>query len=216
MDYGDETTVKLYDFWRSSAAYRVRIAFNLKGLTYESIPTDLTAGAQRTEAYLAENPQGLVPMLDADGARISQTLAIIDWLDSKHPEPRLIPADPLARAAELSKALAIIADIHPINNLRVLKYLKNELGLDQDAIDQWIRHWISTGFASLEAMVDPGKPFLSGDAPGLADCCLVPQMYNARRFETQLEAFPKLVRIDAACTALPAFMAAHPDAVKGE
>ncbi len=207
--------MKLYDFWRSSAAYRVRIALNLKGLAYTSIPTDLTAGAHRTDAYLTENPQGLVPMLDVDGMKISQTLAIIDWLDATQPEPRLIPSDLEARAAELSKALAIIADIHPINNLRVLKYLKNELGLDQTAIDQWIRHWISTGFSSLETMADPAKPYLSGDAPGLADCCLVPQMYNARRFETPLEAFPRLVRIDAACAALPAFRAAHPDAVKG-
>jgi maleylacetoacetate isomerase len=208
--------IKLHDFWRSSAAYRVRIALNLKGLAYETVPTNLSEGEQKSKAYRALNPQGLVPTLDVNGTRIAQTLAIIEWLDATYPEPRLIPAEPLARAQELSKAMVIIADIHPINNLRVLKYLKNEMGQDQAAIDQWIRHWISEGFASLEAMTDAGKPFLSGDAPGLADCCLVPQMYNARRFETALEAFPKLVEIDARCTALSAFAKAHPDSVKGE
>ena len=208
--------LKLHDFWRSSAAYRVRIALNLKGLAYTSVPTDLPGGAHRTEAYLAENPQGLVPMLEADGMKISQTLAIMDWLDSHCATPRLIPVAPVARAAELSKAMAIIADIHPINNLRILQYLKDVLGHDQPVIDQWIRHWISIGFAGLEAMADPAKPYLSGDTPGLADCCLIPQMYNATRFETQLDAFPNLVRIDAACTALDAFKRAHPDSVKGD
>ncbi len=209
-------TISLYDFWRSSAAYRVRIALGLKGLTYETIPTSLTDGAQKSDAYLALNPQGLVPMIEVDGTRISQTLAIIEWLDAAHPDPRLIPTAPSARALELSKAMVIIADIHPINNLRVLKYLKNELRQDQAAIDRWIRHWISEGFAALEAMIDPGKPFLSGDAPGLSDCCLIPQIYNARRFETALDAFPKLVEIDGRCTAMPAFAKAHPDAVKGD
>jgi maleylacetoacetate isomerase len=208
-------TLRLYDFWRSSAAYRVRIALALKGLAYEAIPTDLPSGAHLTDAYRNENPQGLVPMLDAGGVKISQTLAIIDWLDSHCPEPRLIPQEPSARAAELSKALVIIADIHPLNNLRVLKYLGWEMTGANAARDAWYQHWVCTGFASLEAMADPGKPYLSGDAPGLADCCLIPQIYNARRFETPLDAFPTLVRIDAACTALAPFSAAHPDAVKG-
>jgi maleylacetoacetate isomerase len=208
-------TLRLYDFWRSSAAYRVRIALALKGLAYEAIPTDLPSGAHLTDAYRNENPQGLVPMLDAGGVKISQTLAIIDWLDSHCPEPRLIPFEPSARAAELSKALVIIADIHPLNNLRVLKYLGWEMAGANAERDAWYQHWVCTGFASLEAMADPSMPYLSGDAPGLADCCLIPQMYNARRFETPMDAFPTLVRIDAACTALAPFAAAHPDAVKG-
>jgi maleylacetoacetate isomerase len=208
--------LKLYDFWRSSAAYRVRIALNLKGLVYETVPTDLPTGAHRSDFYLEENPQGLVPMLDAGGVKISQTLAIIDWLDSHCSAPRLIPEEPLARAAELSKALVIIADIHPLNNLRVLKYLGWEMTGANAQRDAWYQHWVSTGLASLEAMADPDKPYLSGDAPGLADCCLIPQMSNARRFDTPLDAFPKLVQIDATCSALAPFQAAHPDAVKGE
>jgi maleylacetoacetate isomerase len=209
------TKLRLYDYWRSSAAYRVRIALALKGLTYEAIPTDLPTGAHLTDAYLHENPQGLVPMLDAGGVKISQTLAIIDWLETYQPEPRLIPKDPQERALELSKALVIIADIHPLNNLRVLKYLGWELTGANAERDAWYQHWVCKGFASLEAMADPGSPYLSGTAPGLADLCLVPQMFNARRFETRLDAFPNLVRIDANCCTLAAFQMAHPDAVKG-
>lgn len=207
-------TIRLYDYWRSSAAYRVRIALNLKGLAYESVDTSLLHGEQRDPAYLALNPQGLVPMLEVDGLKLTQSLAIIDWLDTIYPEPRLIPAEPAARAAELAKAMVIAADIHPINNLRILKYLKSPLGHDQDAIDQWARHWIIEGFTALEAMADPDRPYLSGDAPGLADAFLIPQMANARRVETTLEAFPKLVAIDARATALDPFARAHPDAVK--
>lgn len=207
-------TVRLYDYWRSSAAYRVRIALNLKGVAYESVDTSLLAGEQRDPGYLARNPQGLVPMLEVDGLRLTQSLAIIDWLDATYPEPRLIPADPAARAAELAKALVVAADIHPINNLRILKYLKNELGQSQDAIDAWARHWIAEGFTALEAMADPAQPFLSGDAPGLADVCLVPQMANARRVNTPLDAYPKLVAIDGRATALEPFARAHPDAVR--
>ncbi len=208
-------TIILHDFWRSSAAYRVRIALALKGVVYQTQSVSLADGEQRAAEYLDLNPQGLVPMLEIDGVRITQSLAIIDWLDSHQPQPRLIPSDPLARAREMEKALVIAADIHPINNLRILNYLKALLGHDQGAIDVWIRHWISAGFASLEAIVDASAPFLSGDAPGLADCCLIPQIYNARRFDTDLTPFPKLVEIDARCTALPAFSAAHPDQARG-
>jgi len=207
-------TVRLYDYWRSSAAYRVRIALNLKGIAYEAVPTSLLDGAQKAPDYVAMNPQGLVPMLEVDGQRLTQSLAIIDWLDATYVEPRLIPADPAARALEMAKALLIAADIHPINNLRILKYLKNQLGHDQAEIDQWARHWIIEGFAALEAMADADKPFLSGDAPGLADICLVPQMANAHRVATPLDAFPKLVAIDARARALAPFARAHPDAVK--
>ena len=207
-------TIRLYDYWRSSAAYRVRIALNLKGIRYEAIDTSLLHGEQRAPDYVARNPQGLVPMLEVGELRLTQSLAIIDWLDATYAEPRLIPQDAVARAAELAKAMVIAADIHPINNLRILKYLKYELGQAQDAIDQWARHWIIEGFTALEAMAEAGQPFLSGAAPGLADVFLVPQMANARRVATPLEAFPKLVAIDARATALEPFARAHPDAVK--
>jgi maleylacetoacetate isomerase len=214
MDRRDEVTVRLYDFWRSSAAYRVRIALNLKGVAYEAIDTSLLHGEQRAAEYVARNPQGFVPMLEVGALRLTQSLAIIDWLDATYAEPRLIPADPAARAAELAKAMVIAADIHPINNLRILKYLKNELGRSQAEIDQWARHWIIEGFTALAAMAGADQPFLSGEAPGLADVFLVPQMANARRVATPLEAFPKLVAIDARATALDPFARAHPDAVK--
>jgi maleylacetoacetate isomerase len=209
-------TIRLYDFWRSSAAYRVRIALNLKGLDYEAVDTSLLEGAHKAPDYLAKNPQGFVPMLEVGDIRITQSLAIIDWLDATYPAPRLIPADPTLRAQEMAKALVIAADVHPVNNLRILKYLKSPLGHAQGAIDQWIRHWIGEGFAALEAMADPDAPFLGGDTPGIADILLVPQMYNARRFDTPLGDYPRLVRIDAACTALDPFKRAYPDAVKGD
>ncbi len=208
-------TITLYDYRRSSACYRLRIALHLKELAYTVVDTSLIEGAHRTAEYLALNPQGLVPMLEVDEVRLTQSLAIIEWLDAHHPEPRFIPSDPTARAHEMAKALVIASDIHPINNLRILKYLEKEMGQDQAAIDAWYRHWIGLGFAALEAMADPASPFLSGVAPGLADIFLVPQMFNARRFATPLEAFPNLVRIDATCCALAPFKAAHPDFVKG-
>lgn len=207
-------TIRLYDYFRSSACYRVRIALNLKGLAYEAIDTSLVDGAQLSPDYKAMNPQGFVPMLEVDGLRITQSLAIIEWLDSYAPEPRFIPADPTQRARQMALALTIACDIHPLNNLRVLKYLGGTLGAEESARDDWYRHWVMAGFDALEAMADPTAPFLGGDAPGIADICLVPQMFNARRFATPLEAYPNLVRIDAACTALDGFARAHPDAVK--
>ena len=207
-------TIRFYEFWRSSAAYRVRIALNLKGLAYESVQTNLSDGAHKAPDYLAKNPQGFVPLLEIDGLHLTQSLAIMDYLDAHTPNPAFVPHDPAARSRVLAMALVIAADIHPVNNLRILNYMKDVLGQDQAAIDAWYRHWIAEGFAALEAMADPAQPFLGGAAPGLADICLVPQMYNARRFETPLDAYPTLVRIDAACTALPAFAAAHPDMVK--
>ncbi|MBN8809755.1 MULTISPECIES: maleylacetoacetate isomerase [unclassified Sphingomonas] len=201
----------LYDYFRSSAAYRVRIALNLKGLAYARRDVMLLEDQQRSPEHLARNPQGFVPALEADGKVITQSLAIIEWLDARHPEPRLIPADPDARAGAMARALVIAADTHPLNNLRVMRRLK-AMGVDEEERNAWTRHWIAEGFAALEAMAGGGR-FLGGDAPGIADLCLVPQMYNARRFETPLDAFPRLVAIDAAATALPAFAAAHPDAV---
>lgn len=202
----------LYDYFRSSAAYRVRIALNLKGLAYERRDIQLLEDQQRSPEHLARNPQGFVPALEVEGRILTQSLAIIDWLDARHPEPRLIPADPDARADTLARALLIGADIHPLNNLRVMRWLKDEGGLDEDRRAEWTRHWIEQGFAALEAMAGEG-PFLGGDAPDLADVFLVPQMFNARRFGVALDAYPKLVAADAAASALPAFAAAHPDKV---
>jgi maleylacetoacetate isomerase len=215
MDSRNEMTMRLYDYWRSSAAYRVRIALNLKGLAYEAVDISLLDGAHKAPDYLAKNPQGLVPMLEVGDMRLTQSLAIIEWLDALYPEPRLIPADPTQRAHMMAKVLVIASDMHPVNNLRILKYLAGPLGIEEAQRDDWYRHWIAEGFSALEAMATSEAPYLSGDAVGLADIFLVPQMANARRFNAPLDAYPTLVRIDAACTALPAFQAAHPDAVKG-
>lgn len=204
----------LYDYFRSSAGYRARIALNLKGVAYQRREIMLLEDQQRSPEHLARNPQGLVPALDVDGMVLTQSLAIIDWLDAKYPEPRLIPADPVARAQALAQAMVIGMDVHPLNNLRVMRRLK-AMGIEEDARNDWTRHWIAEGFAALEAMAGNG-PFLGGGNPGIADVFLVPQMFNARRFATPLEAFPKLVAIDAAACALPAFAAAHPDAVAPE
>lgn len=205
--------IVLYDFWRSSAAYRVRIALNLKGVPYKRVPTSLLAGDHKVPEYIAMNPQGFVPTLLIDGHILTQSLAIIDYLDAQYHDPKMVSADPATRSHTLAQALIIAADIHPVNNLRILQYLKNELGHDQATIDNWYRHWIIEGFTALEAMA-PEDGLFGSDMPNLADVCLVPQMFNARRFEAPLEAFPKLVRIDAALTAIPAIADAHPDAVK--
>jgi maleylacetoacetate isomerase len=207
-------TVRLYDYWRSSACYRVRIALNLKGIAYEAVDTSLLDGAHLTDEYRAKNPQGFVPLLEINGFRLVQSLAIFDYLDSHHHHPPLVSDDPDIRPHQLAMALVIAADVHPLNNLRVVKYLKNNMGQDQTAIDEWTRHWIGEGFGTLEAMADPTKPFLCGERPGMPDICLVPQMYNARRFQTRLEAYPKLIEIDARCNEIDAFKRAHPDAVK--
>lgn len=203
----------LFDYWRSSASYRVRIALNLKGIAYRAAATDLLTSQQKAPEYVARNPQGLVPMLHIDGHDLTQSLAIIDYLDATRPEPRLIPADPAVRAATLARAMIIIADIHPLNNLRMLKYLKTQMGQDQSAIDDWYRHWVAEGFAALETLA-PQEGLFGGTAPDLTDVCLVPQMANARRFELDLAPYPRLVRIDAELQTIPAFAAAHPDAVK--
>lgn len=205
----------LHDYWRSSASYRVRIALALKGVEYERVAVDLAAGAQAVAEYRALNPQGFVPMLEADGRRIVQSLAICDYLEATRPEPALLPADPGERAHVLALAMVVGADIHPLNNLRVLKHLAGPLGLSEEAKAAWIARWIAEGFSALEALAAPkAGRFLYGDAPSLADIFLVPQMYNARRFEVPLAAYPTLLRADAEATALPAFAAAHPDAVR--
>lgn len=203
----------LYDYYRSSAAYRVRIGLNLKGVEYHSVDVSLLNGDQRSPEHLARNPQGFVPVLDVGEGVLTQSLAILDYLDAKHPEPRFVPADPLARSRTLAMALTVACDIHPLNNLRVLKYLGRELGVEEEARNDWYRHWVVQGFDALEAMAGDGL-FLGGDAPDMADICLVPQMYNARRFEVDLTPYPRLVAADAAAQEIEAFAAAHPDRVK--
>jgi maleylacetoacetate isomerase len=201
----------LYDYYRSSASYRVRIALNLKGASYERFPVDLLDSAQKRADYRARNPQGFVPMLEVDGRPITQSLAIMSWLETRLPDPPLLPGDPDERAHVLALALIVACDIHPLNNLRVLKRLK-ALGVDEEARDDWYRHWIREGFTALEALAAPrAGVHLFGDAVTLADVCLVPQMYNARRFDVDTGAWPTLVRADAAAAALDAFAAAHPD-----
>jgi maleylacetoacetate isomerase len=207
-------TPKLFDYYRSSASYRVRIALNLKGIRYESVAVDLARGAHKDEAYRAINPQGFVPMLEAGEDRITQSLAIIEYLDAKWAGPKLVPEGAADRAHVQAMALTIACDIHPLNNLRVLKHLTGALGQDEVAKNAWIAHWIGEGFTALEALAAPrAGRFLFGDAPGLADICLVPQMYNARRFDVPLDDFPLLVRADAEAARLEAFAAAHPDRV---
>ena len=205
--------IVLYDYWRSSAAYRVRIALALKGIAYQRVPIDLVKGEQRSADHLTRNPQGFVPALAIDGLLLTQSLAIIDYLDAKFPDPKLVSSDPAARSRTLSQALQISADIHPLNNLRVLNYLRTELAADEAAVANWYRHWIVLGFAALEVQA-PETGLFGRDSANLADLCLVPQMANARRFDVPLETFPRLVAIDAALRELPAFQAAAPEAVK--
>lgn len=204
----------LHDYHRSSACYRVRIALELKRADYRAMPVDLASGAQTSPAYRAQNPQGFVPMLEEDGVRITQSLAIIEYLDTTRPEPPLVPKDPGERAHVMALALTVACDIHPLNNLRVLKHLTGPLAQSEEVKAEWIGRWITEGFKALEALARPrAEDFLFGNAPSLADICLVPQMYNARRFSVGLDDFPLLVRADAAACAHPAFQAAHPDRV---
>jgi maleylacetoacetate isomerase len=205
----------LYDYFRSSAAYRVRIALNLKGVDFESRQIDLRDDQQRSDHYRTLNPQGLVPMMEIDGHRLTQSLAIINYLDLRYPNQPLIPASAADRAHVVAMALTVACDIHPLNNLRVLRYLKNELGHSQDQIDVWYAHWIDEGLPALETLAAPraGK-FLFGDGPTAADVCLVPQLYNARRFNVPLGSYPTLLRAEENANKLEAFAAAHPDRQK--
>ncbi|MGV8928552.1 MAG: maleylacetoacetate isomerase [Brevundimonas sp.] len=203
----------LHGYWRSSAAYRTRIALALKGLSYAQQGIDLRTGAQRSAAFVALNPQGMVPALEVDGAVLTQSPAILEWLEDMHPNPALLPANPLDRAHVRAMSALIGCDIHPLNNLRVGKALRDTFGADQAAVDAWAGRWILPGFEALEALVARhGGGWCFGDAPSLADCYLIPQIYSARRFNVPLEAFPRLLAIDTAAAAHPAFIAAHPDA----
>jgi len=208
--------MKLYTFFRSSASYRVRIALNLKGLDYEQVPIHLRRGGgeQFSPDYKAKNPQALVPALEDGGRPLTQSLAIIEYLEERYPEPALLPKDPADRATVRAMALAIACEVHPIQNLRVLNYLRSELKQPDAETNRWAEHWIGLGLAALEQMIlaapKRGK-FCFGAAPTLADLCLVPQLANAKRFGCDLSAYPTLVRIDAHCATLPAFSKAAPE-----
>jgi len=214
--------LKLYDYWRSSAAYRVRIGLHLKGLAFESMPIDIMPGVdeQLGDAYRAKNPQMRVPALETEHGVLTQSLAILSWLDMQYPEPSFLPADPWMSAQARSFALTIAADIHPLNNTSVLGRLKQVFAADDAAIGEWYRHWIRRGFEALEIQLQslPQTPFVFGDAPTIADICLVPQCANARRFKLDLAAFPRITALDERARAHPAFIAAAPenqqDAVK--
>lgn len=206
----------LHDYFRSSAAYRVRIALNLKGVDYDRHAVNLVEGEQKAAEFRALNPQGFVPMLEIDGLKLTQSLAIAVYLDQTIPEPPLMPREPADGAHVRALAMTIACDIHPLNNLRVLKYLSG-LGLSQEQRDDWYRHWVIEGLEALEAMAAPRSgAYLFGDAPTLADVCLVPQLYNARRFSVPIAPYPTLRRADETASALPAFAAAQPDRVAQE
>ena len=205
--------MKLHTYFRSSAAFRVRIALNLKKLDYEHAFVNLVKGEQRSDAYLALNPQGLVPALEEDGRLFTQSLAIIEYLDERHPEPPLVPRDTIGRARVRALALAIACDIHPLNNTRVLQYLERDLGLSTEQRNAWYAHWIAEGFRAFEqalAAPETGR-FCHGDTPTLADIALVPQVFNAHRFKCDVEPYPRIRRIHEACLAISAFRDAAPE-----
>jgi maleylacetoacetate isomerase/maleylpyruvate isomerase len=204
--------MKLYSYWRSTTAYRVRAALNLKGVAYETVPVNLVKGEQRDPDYVALNPSAGVPTLVLDdGTVLTQSLAILDYLDAVYPEPRLTPKDPLQRAKVLAAAHTIALDVHPVNNLRVVQHLKAAHGASDEGVQAWMQHWMSAGFAALEARIDGKTTFCFGETPDLADLCLVAQLYNAKRWGLDMTPFPKLDAVDAACLAHPAIAAAHPD-----
>lgn len=208
--------MKLYTYFRSSAAYRVRIALNLKGLAWESVPIHLLrdGGEQLRPEYRAVHPGGMVPALEDEDTVLTQSLAIIEYLDETIPKPPLLPSHPLGRARVRALAQTIACDIHPLNNLRVLRELEKRFGANDDAKKDWYRHWLHEGLQTLEHMLAGNGAtgsFSHGQRPGMADCCLVPQVFNARRYQLDMSAYPTIERIDAACAALPAFADAHPE-----
>jgi maleylpyruvate isomerase len=208
--------IRLHDYWRSGAAYRVRIALNLKGLSHELVAHDLRTGAQRDPAFLKVNPQGLVPALEMDGFQLTQSLAIIEWLDERHPAVSLLPAVPEQRAIVRSMAQIICCDIHPLNNLRVLNALRSNFQADEQAISAWIRSWIDEGFSALEALIRRhGGCFAFGNEPSFVDCCLVPQVYSASRFQIDTSMYPAIHEIWQRCNSLEAFEKAHPSQQPG-
>ena len=212
----DRVEYRLYTYWRSSAAFRVRIALALKGLTYESVPKHLLrdGGEQRKAEYLALNPQGLVPALEHDGSLVVQSLAICEYLEEVRPEPRLLPGPAVERAQVRAMALAIACDVHPLNNLRVLQYLRRESGQDDEGVNRRARHWIASGFDAIEQWIgrySTNGRFAWGDAPTLADVFLLPQVVNARRVSLDLGPWPSIAAVAAHLETLPAFVSARPD-----
>jgi maleylpyruvate isomerase len=202
----------LYDYWRSSAAYRVRIALGLKGLAYQRRAVNLRAGEQRSPGFLEINAQGLVPVLEDDGVRLTQSLPILNYLEERYPEPALLPPDLPGRATARAIAVAIACEIHPLNNLRVLQYLERDLGLDEAARLAWYRHWVAEGFRAIETTLEEtAGAFCLGDQPTLADVCLVPQVYNARRYDCDLTPYPTIRRVDQRCGELDGFARAAPE-----
>lgn len=206
----------LYSYWRSSAAYRVRIGLNLKGLAHEIVPVHLVqdGGQQHSADYRAVNPQALVPALCHGQRRMVQSLAILEYLDEVWPQPALLPATARERQRTRALAMLVACDVHPLNNLRVLQYFEREWSVPQPEREAWVRHWIEDGFRAAEALLAEHPStgdFCEGETPTLADCCLIPQVYNARRFGVDMRPFPTIARIDAACLALPAFDAARPE-----
>jgi maleylacetoacetate isomerase len=204
--------MKLHNYFRSSASFRVRIALNLKGLPWEYLPVHLGKGEHKQGAFQELSADGLVPLLEVGDLRLSQSMAIIEYLDETHPSPALLPADAVARAKVRALAQGIACEIHPLNNLRVLKYLVGPLGASEDAKNTWYRHWVRTGLEAFERALaeKPAGRYCWGDEPGLADCCLVPQIFNAQRFDTDLSGLPRTMAAFEACMALPAFERAQP------
>ncbi len=204
--------MKLYSYWRSTTSYRVRAALNLKGLDYETVPVDLVSGDQHQASYAAINPGKGVPALKLDdGTTLTQSMAILDYLDAVYPKPRLLPADPLLRAKVLAAAHTVALDIHPVNNSRVITQLKTEFGATPEQAQNWMKHWMRQGFDALETMLPDTASFAFGAKPDLADLCIVAQVYNARRWGVDLAPYRKIVRIEAACLAVAEIAAAHPD-----
>jgi len=208
------SAMKLHNYFRSSASFRVRIALELKGLRYEYIPVHIARGDHKKEAYAALSADTLVPLLEVDGEKLSQSMAIIEYLDEKHPAVPLLPADALGRARVRALAQSIACEIHPINNLRVLKYLVRELKVDEEAKNAWYRHWCREGLEAFERQLAPlpASTYCYGETPTLADCCLVPQIFNAKRFNVNLEGLSRTMAAFDACMALPAFQKAQPSA----
>ena len=203
--------MKLYTYFRSSAAFRVRIALNVKGLRYESLFVHLAKGEHRRPEYAKVNPQGLLPTLELDdGIRLNQSLAIIEYLEDKCPRPPLLPSDAVGKARVRGLAALVACEIHPLNNLRVLQHLKRSLGQSEEQVNAWYRHWIADGLAKLEAQLDPNAKFAYGDAPTMADCCLVPQIFNAKRYDCNLAPYPTTMRVFEQCMGLEAFDGAQP------
>lgn len=207
------TEIILHDYWRSTASYRVRLALNLKGVEFELRSVNLLDGEHKQAPYMDHNPMGLVPTLSVGDSQLTQSLAIIDYLDTTYPDPAMLSNDPVKRAHTLAQALIIAADIHPINNMAIGNYLKEHFGVDQDGVVKWMHHWMKRGFDALEQQA-PQKGLFGGSSPNLADVCLIPQLYNARRFAMDLGDYPRLTRIDKECAEFEAFRKSTPEKAK--